>query len=195
MAVKQSSGTRDLYRNLALRLRNLLVKPNEEWQIINGESTTLNDMLSGFSLPLIGLATLLTFISFLVNQQALIFELALKQALLIFTALFGGLLLSFYMISKFLKVSRTPDFKETAAKLVVYSSAPLYVVLIIGTLVPEIFFIHILSVYSFYLCWVGIQYLTSLKGDKKMIFSFLLGSSVLLIPFLIRLLLLNLLSI
>ncbi len=195
MKVKQTTGSGRAYRNLALRLRNLMLRPSQEWKVIHPEETTLNDLLSGFSLPLIGLITLITFLSYLVSQQVLILELALKRALLVFSALFFGLLLAFYLVRKVLKVFHTSGSNQLAAKLTVYSSAPLYVVSVITSLVPELFFIQILSFYGFYLSWIGVRGSLELGDNRKTGVSIVVALSVLIFPLAVRLLLLNLLTI
>lgn len=195
MKVKQTTGSVRMYRHLALRLRNLLLRPSHEWRIIHPEETTLNDLLSAFSLPLIGLITLTTFINFLVSRQALIFELALKQALLAFSGFFLGLLLAFYLVRRVLKMFHTTGSNHLAAKLTVYASAPLYVVSVITSLVPELFFVQILSFYSFYLSWVGVRELPEFSDREKVSTSIVTAVSVLILPLAVRLLLLNLLSI
>lgn len=184
-----------MYKDLAIRLRNLLASPFLEWQRIHREPVTFNDMFSGFALPLIGIVTLGTFISHMVNQQAFIFELALKKAVLVFMALFAGLFIAWYVIFRLMKYFHLVSSRELAAKLTIYSSAPLYAASLITTLIPEVFFIQILSFYSFYLAWIGMRYLPGPGQDKKFIFSVFIAFAVLVFPFVVRTILLNLLTI
>jgi len=184
-----------MYKNLAVRLRNLFVAPFSEWQRIHRESVTFNDMLSMFALPLIAIVTVATFISHLINQQAFVFELALKKALLVFMALFAGLFIAWYLVFRLMKYFQMVPSRELAAKLTIFSSMPLYVASLITVLVPEFFFIQIVSLYSFYLAWAGTRHLPGPGKDRKVLFSVFIAFSILVLPFLVRVLLLNLLTI
>src|SRR5690554_3216061 len=91
MSKQKTISTAQLYRNLMHRVKNLVLQPRSEWTTVRGERKNLNEVLSEFSLPLISLVTLATFLNILVNHQGFNFELALKHAALIFTSLFGPL--------------------------------------------------------------------------------------------------------
>lgn len=195
MEIKQQASTAGMYKSLAFRLRNLLVAPVAEWQRIHRESSPFNDMLSSFALPMIGLVTLATFISHLINQQAFIFELALKKALLMFMTLFAGLFIAWYLVYRLMPYFHLVSSRELSAKLTIYSSAPLYAVSLVTALIPEFFFIQILAFYSFYLTWTGIRNLPGPGQDRKFLFSIIIAFLVLVLPFVVRILLLNLLTI
>lgn len=195
MSTRKPENTAELYRSLMVRLRNLVISPVGEWRTIHRESDTFNDMLGNFALPLVGLVTMATFVSHLINQQAFILELALKKAVLVFVALLGALFLSWYVVSGLLKYFQFVASGELAAKLVIYSSGPLYVISFLTALVPEIFFIQILAFYSFYLAWLGVRDIAGPAHYRKLPFSVIIGVLVLAIPFLIRIALLNFITI
>jgi len=195
MRAKEPVNTVHMYRQLGLRLRNLITAPLKEWQMIHREPVTFNDMLSTFALPLIGLVAVGTFISYLINQQAFLIELALKKVIVEFTALFGGLFIAWYFVFWVMKYFHFVPSREIAAKITVYSSAPLYIVLLITALVPEIFFLQIFAFYSIYLVLTGKRILAGPKQEQKTVFSLLTGLVILGLPYIIRILLLNLITI
>jgi hypothetical protein len=194
MEAKQSVSTLQMYRNLGGRLKGLLISPVSEWQKIHRESITFNDILGNFALPLIGLVALGTFLSQMITQQAFIFELALKKAIMIFTALFGGMFLAWYLVSKLMKYFRLVSSRELAAKLTIYSSAPLHVVSLITVLIPEFFFFHVFVFYSLYLCWLGVRSLAGPSEDKQFVFALFVFLTLVTIPYLIRIVLFNLIT-
>ncbi|MDI3521749.1 MAG: hypothetical protein PWQ17_689 [Anaerophaga sp.] len=195
MGAKESVNTVHMYRQLWLRLRNLITAPLKEWQKIHRESVTFNDLLSTFALPLIGLVAVATFISYLINQQAFLIELALKKVIVEFTALFSGLFLAWDFVFRIMKYFRFVPSREIAAKLTVYSSAPLYLVLLLTALVPEIFFLQVFAFYSIYLVLTGIRIIAGPEQKQKTVFSVLTGLLILGLPYVIRILLLNLITI
>lgn len=194
MGGKQSASTAQMYRNLAQTLRDLILNPTSEWQNIHRQSTTFNDMLSNFALPQIALVTFGTFMAYMINQQAFIFELALKKAFMVFIALFGGLFLAWYLVFRLMKYFQIISSRELAAKLTIFSSAPIYATSLVTALVPEFFFIQVFTLYCFYLTWTGVRLIPGPASEKKFVFSLMAGLSILLFPFLIRIVLLNFLT-
>lgn len=195
MEAKQPVNTIQMYRNLGERIKGLVVSPGTEWQKIHRESTTFNDILGNFALPLIGLVALGTFLSHMINQQAFIFEFALKKAIMIFTALFGGTFLSWFLVYKLMKYFRMVTSRELAAKLTIYSSAPLYVVSLVSVLIPEFFFVHIFVLYSLYLCYIGVRGPAGPPPERQMAFALFVFAALVIIPYLLRIVLFYLITV
>ncbi|MGQ1888878.1 YIP1 family protein [Thermophagus sp. OGC60D27] len=195
MGSNEPVNTAQMYRLLGLRLRNLTINPGQEWPAIHREETTFNEMMSSFALPLIGLVALGTFISQLINQQAFLLELALKKVGVEFAALFLGLIVAWYFVLWIMKYFHFEPSRETAAKLTIYSSSSLYLVLLITALVPEVFFLQIFGFYAIYLMWIGVRLLKGPSQVQKNWFSLVAGLAILGFPYLIRIVLLNLITI
>lgn len=184
-----------IYTRLFIRLKNLLVKPAAEWKAIHREPNDLNDVLSGYSLPLIGLCTLSTFISILVNLQEINFEIALKHALITFTALFGGLYLAYLLLNRFLPGFQVVHSKTLSFKLIAYSSTPLLVITFFVNLFPELILLYLASVYTYFVVWHGIKELPRIKAESVLTLGILISLLIHLLPFLIQRLLLKLIFI
>jgi hypothetical protein len=172
-----------------------LVKPAAEWKAIHREPNDLNDVLSGYSLPLIGLCTLSTFISILVNLQEINFEIALKHALITFTALFGGLYLAYLLLNRFLPGFQVVHSKTLSFKLIAYSSTPLLVITFFVNLFPELILLYLASVYTYFVVWHGIKELPRIKAESVLTLGILISLLIHLLPFLIQRLLLKLIFI
>ena len=195
MGAHEPVNTAQMYRLLGLRLRNLIISPAREWTTIHEEQTSFNDMMSSFALPLIGLVALGTFVSQLINQQAFLLELALKKVGVEFSSLFVGLLLAWYFVGWIMKYFHFEPSREVAAKLTIYSSSCLYLVLLITALVPEIFFLQIFVFYTVFLVWTGVKMLQGPAKAQKSWFALVAGLAILGFPYLIRIVLLNLITI
>jgi hypothetical protein len=195
MESKQPVNTVQMYRNLGERIKGLVVNPVAEWQKIHRESTTFNDILGNFALPLIGLVALGTFLSHMINQQAFIFEFALKKAIMIFSALFGGTFLSWFLVYRMMKYFRMVTSRELAAKLTIYSSAPLYLVSLISVLIPEFFFVHIFVFYSLYLCYIGVRGPAGPPPERQLGFALFVFVALVIVPYLLRIVLFYLITV
>lgn len=189
---KNNTTLKAIYIRLFLRLKNLLVKPATQWKAILREENDINDVLSVYSLPLIGLCTLSTFISILVNLQEINFEIALKHALITFTSLFGGLYLCYLSTNRIMSWFQVSLSKTINFKLIAYSSTPLLVITFFVNLFPELILLYLASAYSYYIIWHGIKGLPGIKAESVLTLGTIITLLIHLVPFAIQRLLLKL---
>ena len=175
-----------LYAKLFVRLKNLIIKPSSEWKRIHGENTGMEEILSGYSLPLIAICTLASFLNTLVSLQQINFEIALKNALITFVALFGGLYLSYIVTPRILPWFQIVASKSISFKLVAYASTPLLIIIFLVTLVPELLMLYLVSVYSYYIIWQGIKGLPGLKPDKVLTIGVIITFLIHFFPFFVQ---------
>lgn len=184
-----------LYVQLFVRLKNLIITPSEEWKIIHSENKDINDILSAYSFPLIGLCTLSTFISILINLQEINFVIAIKHALITFIALSGGLYLAYKAIKHML-----PTFKASASNtltfsLVAYPLTPLLIVTVLVNLFPELILLYLVSFYAWYITWCGTKGLQGINSDSALTISTIITLLIHFLPFFVQRLLLKLIFI
>jgi len=187
---KTNKGTISLmgmYRNLITRLKALIITPRKEWEVIGREKMSFNEILGQFNLPLIGFYTAAVFVGYLLSQNGLNFEIALKKAVFTFSSYFFGLYIAYYILLKVMELFRQEVDKGMVFKLVAYPSVVMYLVGIVSALFPETFFIgYVINLYLVYLVWLGIgQTPTSTKEAhvwQTVLFSFV----ILTIPMLIE---------
>ena len=146
--VSQSS-----YKDLFLRLKNIIVTPEKEWIEIKYENRTLNDIITNYSLPLIGFLSILTFLSELIDTKKFIWEIALKKSAITFISLFGGLLLSYLLLKKLSKLKLFSNIKGYYFELIAYPSGFIYIVLFLVILIPELFFFRFATLFIGYIYW------------------------------------------
>ncbi|MGQ1948563.1 YIP1 family protein [Geofilum sp. OHC36d9] len=175
--------TSQLYQDLFKRLWLFTIHPSEGWAEVYGEKKSLNAILSDFALPLMALCALTTFVGFIFNHQGFSLELALKQATVIFIALFGGLYLAYFIMSYVLSSEME---KNNVFALSAYSSGLGYVVTLITSLVPEFLMANLLVFYAAYIIWLGMQqYLNKAEMNRRVWLTVLLFVLIHLLPSLI----------
>lgn len=175
-----------LYAKLFIRLKNLIIKPSSEWKRIHGENSGMEEILSGYSLPLIAICTLTSFLSTLVSLQQINFEIALKHALIIFLALFGGLYSSYIVTHQILTWFQIVASKLISFRLVAYASTPLLIIHFLVTLFPELLMLYMASVYSYYIIWQGIKGIPGLKPDKVLTIGVIITFIIHFFPFFVQ---------
>lgn len=192
MSKQKTISTAQLYRNLMLRAKNLVLQPRSEWATVRSERKNLNEVLSEFSLPLISLVTLATFLNILVNHQGFNFELALKHAALIFTSLFGGLYLAWLLLKTVRSATGVLGDKNQIFELAAYASGLWYLILLLTALVPELTMLNFLALYSFYILWTYMEEIPGISREHKGLLTLLVGFSIHFLPLLVRQILFNL---
>lgn len=192
MSKQKTISTAQLYRNLMHRVKNLVLQPHSEWTTVRGERKNLNEVLGEFSLPLISLVTLATFLNILVNHQGFNFELALKHAALIFTSLFGGLYLAWLALKSVSGLTGVLGDKNRIFEIAAYASGLWYLILLLTAIVPELAMLNFLALYSFWILWTYMEGVAGISREQKGLLTLLVGFSIHLLPLLVRQILFNL---
>ncbi len=159
------------------RAKNILLKPNEEWPKVEAETTTTQDILVRYVLPLAAIGPVAGFIgSQVFGYGALGFTYrpsllsALSSAIVTYVlSVVGIFVLS--LIADFL----APKFggqssKPAAFKLVAYSWTAGLLAGVFG-LIPMLAFLAILGLYSIYLLYTGATPLMKVPQDKAVAYT------------------------
>jgi hypothetical protein len=157
--------------NIINRVKNILTKPKEEWQVINAESTTGKNLAMSYLLPLAIVAAAAVFIGF-----GFIIDFAsVKFALVIAIVFFLQLVLSIY-ITGYVADALSPSFGSEknvnkSLQLVIYASTPFLVGHALY-IFPSIGWLGLLAggIYSLYLLFLGIPALKKTPEDKVPIY-------------------------
>lgn len=153
---KETASLGVLYKNLIGRLKELITKPQKEWELIVIERKSINEVLAHYSFPLLGVYTLSVFIGYLLSHQQLDFGASVKAAVFTFSSCFFGLYVSYYLFSKVLGYAGHVMEKEQVFQLVGYSSGFIYLTGSVVALVPETIVIaSIINLYVVYLVWLA----------------------------------------
>lgn len=157
------------FKFLYHRIVNLILRPERAWQIIHTENRPIRDIRGSFFMPLVTLAAisaLLGSLFFTHGGLSLFYPVFMgaRYFLLLFiTTWLSALILN--EITNALDLGK--DFTR-AFKLVGYSLGPFYICQIISLLFESLLFINILSIYSLYIFWLGMEELANPPEHKKM---------------------------
>jgi hypothetical protein len=186
----KSESLANRYKNIILRTKNLILFPKKEWEIIFNEKGDFNKVISEFSLPYIGIITLISFISSLMSHHQLDFSLALRTAVAQFASFFLGLLICYFIavktIPQFVKKVASKDVKLLAIQLSAYSSIIIYLIKITISLIPQLYFIQITALFTGYLVWLGSKQLGDYENnDLRIVLTIIVSLLLLLLPYMI----------
>lgn len=157
--------------NLIERVKNILLTPKTEWDVINGETATTQSLLMGYVLPLSIVAAAGSLL------KGLLFAGTLGLKFFIVTAAIGFIaaVVSFFVTVMIVDML-APSFGSEknmgkSAQLVAYSGTPSYIGGLLS-FIPVIGGIVSLAAwaYGIYLMYLGIGPLKKTPEDKKVVY-------------------------
>ncbi|MFN2457509.1 MAG: Yip1 family protein [Chitinophagaceae bacterium] len=179
--------------NILDRVKNIIVDPKREWQVIDSETDTINSLLTKYVLPLSLLPAIGTILGSLFFGAW-----GLKYGLITAVVQIVGTILSYY-IGSYVIDALAPSFQSEkninkSAQLAAYSWTPTYVAGFLG-FIPILGWLILLAgwVYSTYVMYLGVTPLKKTPPDKAvvyviiaiivmvaiaMIFSFIIGAAI-----------------
>jgi hypothetical protein len=182
--VNSSMTQTSSYRHLFNRIINLIVRPKNEWAAVESENGSMNDILTVFTLPLIGFIAIAAFVSNIIYSQEFIFDVALKQAAIAFIAPFASLFAVFYLM-QWIHRKLTPDsLPANWFSITAYSAGLIYLIEIIIWLLPELYVFKISIAYTGIMVWFGIQSVTT-NQTKQIIYCATITLLLIFLPIII----------
>lgn len=157
--------------NLIERVKNILITPKTEWEVINGETATPQSLLMSYVIPLAVVAAVGPLLTGLLWAGAWGFKYFLITAIIAFISQ----IVSFYVATIIIDLL-APSFGSEkdinkSAQLVAYSSTPSYIAGLISFIPILGWLIQIGgAIYSIYIMYLGIGPLKKTPEDKKVVY-------------------------
>lgn len=163
------------------RSRALILHPKEEWGRILEENLSMNLGVRNFLLPLLLIATLASLLGHIIQKASIGVDgtLLLADGLRQFFGFLLSVYASIYLVNELLKSFGGEKNLRRSANLVVYSTAPSLIISVVTGLIPALYPLGVLGLYSFYLVYVGIPVLLDIPEQKHI--GFFLTSVLLMI--------------
>jgi hypothetical protein len=151
--------------NTVDRAKNIILKPNEEWNVINQENTSAITLVVTYLIPLALIPAVATLIGYSLRGADFFGFWALKHAVILFITIIIGVFISALVFNKVApNFGSTKNFRK-AMQLAVYSYTP---VMLAGAFsaIPAISILGIVGLYGLYLLYSGIKPLMKTPNDK-----------------------------
>ena len=162
--------------NFISRAINILTKPASEWQVIDGEATSVGKLIGGYAVILAIIAPVAMLLGlFLSPLGSLLFHAiggVIKILLIIYAiSLATPVLLGFIIDALTPNLGGTKNSLQ-AMKLAIYSGTAFWVAAIV-LILPDLWYLWlVLGVgYGGYLLWVGLPILMRVPADKAPVFA------------------------
>ncbi|HEY2988922.1 MAG TPA: Yip1 family protein [Candidatus Binatia bacterium] len=164
--------------DLTERVKNIILQPAEEWQVIEKEPTTVADLYTSYIMPLAAIGPVASIIGLSVIGVTIPFTgtyrvpliTAVGHAVVTYALALAGV----YVLGLIID-ALTPTFNATknslqALKVAAYSSTAGWLVGIFN-LIPALAFLQIFGLYSLYLLYLGLPILMKSPPDKTLAYT------------------------
>ena len=137
--------------------------------------------------PLMGATTIAAFVGTLFNKKEAVLECAIKESILCFVTLFVAFFISSYILNMInVKYFKLGNNLLRTQMFVGYISSISYALMMIQSLLPELFFIKFAHYYILYIIWTGSEHFLKIQDKKRLIYMIASGALLYSIPFFVR---------
>jgi Yip1 domain len=161
--------------NIVDRVKNILLKPKEEWPVIAGETSTVADLYTGYIIPLAAIPAVALFIGWSVIGLPFIGRVGMVTGLTMMITQYVMALVGVFVLSLVID-ALAPNFggeknQMQALKVAAYSMTAAWVAGIFQIL-PMIGFLGaLLGLYSLYLLFLGLPVLMKVPAEKAVAYT------------------------
>jgi len=157
------------------RVKNILLKPKEEWTVIEGETSSTADLLGGYVAPLAGIAALCGFIGSSIIGTSMPFVGTFRMpifwgmgiAVLTFVMAFVSVFIVSFIIDALAPTFGAQKNSAQAMKVAVYAYTPGWVAGVLN-IIPLLGILGILAaLYGIYLLYLGLPRLMKNPEEKS----------------------------
>ncbi len=158
--------------NLVDRAKNIILKPKEEWTLIDQEDTSIATLAATYLFPLALIPAIAAFIGYGVIGVAFFGPIpswGLKMAIISFISTILGTYISAFVIDMLApNFGSVKDFRKSM-QLVVYAFTP---VMLAGAFsaIPALGILGIVGLYGLYLLYIGIKPMMKTPDDKVTVY-------------------------
>jgi hypothetical protein len=179
-----------MYREIFKWIILLISQPAKAWEMLSQKEEKEEGILLHFVYPLIGFLTVAAFLGVMFTHKEFDVELALKASIRELLSAFGGFFLTVYLLNetgcRFFKIKKDMPLWQCFTG---YSSSLMFVLNAVLILIPELFFLRIFILYTYYIVWEGGDAYMGVGEKDRLKFAVLTTTILLAIPYAIRILL------
>jgi hypothetical protein len=164
--------------NLVERVKNIIISPKQEWEVIAGETTSIVDLYKTYIIFLAVIGPIASIIGMSVVGMNLgifgTYRVPIITAVISGVVRFALTLAGVYILALIID-ALAPSFAgeknmDQAFKVATYSSTPMWLVGIFG-IIPVLGILAILGLYGIYLLYLGLPVLMKSPKEKAVVYT------------------------
>lgn len=162
---------------LTERVKRILLAPKQEWAVIEAESTTPQQLYTGYVLPLAAIGPVAAAIGLSVFgvgfgafHARIPFGAALRQAVVQYVLALVGVFVIGLVVDALAPSFGGQKSSVQALKVAVYSMTAAWLAGIFAV-VPRLVFLGVVGLYSLYLLYLGLPVIMKVPADKALVYT------------------------
>lgn len=161
----------------------LMMSTSPTWEGIADEQIKENDSLRQFIFPWTALCTLVVFVFEALYADDKSFETGFIYALINVISFLGAFFFTRSIANSYFKKNHEAVYsKLSIEKIVAYSFTVVFVIKLITTIIPSLFFLQILNIYTAYIVWEGCRVIFDINEDQRGKMMLLISLSIIFTP-------------
>ncbi len=171
--------------NIVSRSWGLMMSTSQTWEGIKAEKNS-NSAFKSFYVPFVLICVSVVLVFKMLYADSNRIEAGIIFAVISLLAYMGSFYLTRYFTTRFIR-SNHPDKNDASIieKIVAYSYAVVFVLKIVTTIIPSLFFLQILNIYTVYIVWEGCRIMFDLDEDERGKIMLIVGLSAMFVPALV----------
>lgn len=163
------------------RVKNLILTPEKEWELIHSEAQTKNEVIKTYAIPLLIILVLSSIAGDMIFASRELFSpgYVISKALITFIIAFSTIYIASIIINELTVSFNSKQDSDVTFKLVVYSFTAYFLTAAFSNLLPPLGIIQVFALYSIYLFWLGCGPLLNTTQDNKI--GFVVVSSLIIL--------------
>ncbi|MDR1381540.1 MAG: YIP1 family protein [Tannerella sp.] len=177
-----------MFKDLFNTTMSIIFRPSETWRKLREKQPDDSDkFLSGYVYPFVGMIAIAGFLGILFTRKEFDLQMALKSTIFLLLSVFGGFFLAAYLMNEMWHAlfGREKNMR-LCQTFVGYSSALMFSLDILLSLLPEFFFLRFLILYTIYIVWEGAVPYMDVEAEEQLKFVSLSTAIIVATPFILE---------
>ncbi len=162
----------------------LMLSTSTAWNAIEQEDNTKNQVVRQFIYPWIIICTVLVMAFDMIYSSGSIIKAGFISGLTTIISYLGAFYTANYLSFRFLNKKFNGKYsKNDNEKIIAYSFTIIFIIKIITSAIPSLFFLKILNIYTIYLVWDACRAILKLDDEERGNYVLITTGLILLSPF------------
>lgn len=154
---------------LLFLVKDLIINPSQAWEIIDTENKSVNETRNGLLFPLSLLVSVsAVFGSLLYTNSGISPVYSIFAGIECFIVFFISVYASAYILNEISYLLELGRNRVVSFRLIVYSIVPFMLCQMISCLFESLLFVDVLSIFGFYIFWIGAERMLTPPANKKL---------------------------
>ena len=169
--------------NIFSRSWGLMMSTTPTWEVIADEQVSENSSFKQFVFPWVLFCTIIVFVFGALYADEKSFETGFIYALINIISLISAFFVTKSITNSYFKKNHGISYsKINIEKIIAYSFTVVYVIKLVTSIIPSLFFLQILNIYTAYIVWEGCRVIFDLNEDQRGKLMLLISISIIFTP-------------